>query len=78
MTGPEMPEPGPMPADHRRGLDDRQGLLPARPALREDDPEAAVPHPEARTSVSEGPREHPDLLPESQILEREFALGLER
>ena len=44
---PEAPEAFPMPPDHGRGLDDRQGVPPARPPLRQDHPEHPVPHPEA-------------------------------
>ncbi len=45
LTGPETPEPVPVPTDHRRRLDDGQSLPPARPDMREDYPEAAVPPP---------------------------------
>ena len=42
LPAPEQAEAGAMPADHGVGLDDDEGVGPAGPDLREDNPEGAV------------------------------------
>jgi len=77
-AGPESPQPVAMPPDHRGWLDDGQGFPPSRPAAGQQDPQSPVPPPQARAPLAEGSGEDSDLLPESQVLERELVTRLER
>jgi hypothetical protein len=63
-----------MPPDHRRRLDDRQGVPPRLPTTGQDHPQNAIPATEARTSIAQGTGEDPDLVAKREIFQGELAL----
>ena len=64
-----------MPADHRFGLHEHEDIEPARPDRAKRDPEQPVgsQDPWAATAVGESR----ELLPEREVLEREFSAAAE-
>ena len=73
LPGPEELEASPLPPDHRGGLDDGDGIVPAGPQAGQQDPEQAVggSQPWAR----HGALEDDQLVPQGEVLEHEGALG---
>jgi hypothetical protein len=67
-----------MPPDHRGWLDDRQGIPPRLPMTSQDHPQSAIPVPEARGPTAESTGEHPDLVAEREVLQRELTLRPKR
>ena len=47
LPDPDALEAGPLPPDHRRGLDDGDGIHPAAPHTRQQDPQQPVGRPQA-------------------------------
>ena len=76
LPSPVTSEPGAMPTDDGVGLDDDEHPVPVSPDSAQDDPEASVdirkPGPFHR------PAEDGELVPESEILNGERTLRLER
>jgi hypothetical protein len=64
-----------MPTDHGVGLDDDEGIGPARPDLGQTNPESAVGGAEARVRCRAA--EYAELLAEGEILEGELGTGSE-
>ena len=73
LPGPEEPEAGPLPPDHRLGLDDGDGIRPPGPQAGEQDPKQAVGGSPAW--ARRGPLEDGQLVPQREVLEHQGALG---
>ena len=63
LPRPVSPEAATVPGDDRLGLHNHEHALPARPELREDDPERSVDCPQARFRAR--PLQDLDLLAQS-------------
>ena len=66
-------EPLAVPLHHSGGLDEDEGSAPTWPAAAQPDPEEPVTIPEPRLSPL--PLEHHQLMPERNVLKREFPLA---
>jgi hypothetical protein len=71
-----MGEALPLPANHRLGANEVQGISPPSPSVREPHPEEAIEAPELRSLGAAA--EQGELLPERQVLEREVGAVSER
>ncbi|HXQ78099.1 MAG TPA: hypothetical protein VN797_07820, partial [Gemmatimonadaceae bacterium] len=76
LPGPESAEALPVPAKYGLGANEVECPSPPSPLVGEPYPEEAIKAPELRSLRSTA--EQGKLLPERQVLEREFGVGSER
>jgi hypothetical protein len=72
---PVQLEAGAMPANDRLWLHENQCSLPSRPEPSQHHPEHLVG--DGKTDVSTLPLQHPELLPESEIFEKQIAARMD-
>jgi hypothetical protein len=68
LPRPEPCEAAPMPRDHGRRANDRQGIYPPRPHAGDDDPERTVDGPKPRPRPRSCPTQNRKLLAEQEVL----------
>src|SRR5262249_4453975 len=73
LPGPEQPEAGAVPANDGLGWDDGNGLRPAVPQAREQDPEEAVARSQAW--ARRGTPEDGQLVAQGEVLEHQGVVG---
>jgi hypothetical protein len=64
---PVLTTSSPLPGDHDAWLDERQGILPARPQTGQPGPERAIGQPEPW--ATDGLLVHGDLMPQRQVFQ---------
>ena len=76
LLRPEAAKPFAVPTDHGGRLDDGEHLLPTVPDAGQDHPQDSVAGLNREPTLPDGPLQHADLVPQREVLEREFALRL--